>query len=509
MPLRPLHNQTSRKHLVQFGAFAAGMAVAGSLVIAISQAATYAANQEAEAGALSGQAAAASDSNASGGQAVHFGATAGASCGSIAVSGATTTVTSSSQFTTALANAQAGDTIVLSGNFGSSLSVSGKTYRGAPLVIKAAAAGTNLNSLQITNSDNIVVQGFTFGPNTASTYLRLSGSSDIKILRNTFDGKGITVAQSAIITSGVSQNIDIGCNEFRDKYIGFTSSTLVSGSFIKTQFDAPDNISKNVHIYHNYFHNIAPFLVNGTPQGDTDREAIVLGESDSQSIVANDLIEYNLFEDCDGENEIISVKTSGDTVSHNTFKNSMGSLSLRLGNNSTAEGNYFYGTGASSAVTDPNYQTGGIRLYGSGHTVRNNFMKDLTGKSWRLPLLLDSGDTNNSVGGSGHQVASNIQVTGNTIVDSVGGVYVGSSNYSLQPSGNSLSGNLVIGSQGSLYFDGGTAGSWSGNKAYATGTATAVDGTAKSASEVQILTAAPPIADPGPLTTANVGPASP
>ena len=49
-------------------------------------------------------------------------------------------------------------------------------------------------------------------------------------------------------------------------------------------------MSKNVHIHHNHFDNIAPFLVNGVPAGDSDREAIAMGIADSQDVVTNNLI---------------------------------------------------------------------------------------------------------------------------------------------------------------------------------------------------------------------------
>ncbi len=433
----------------------------------------------------------------------------GLACGSASAGGATVPVSSTGQFSSALASAKAGDTIVVTGSYPGSISISGKTYSGAPLTIKAATRlGTTLNSIQITDSNNIVIEGFRFGPNTASTLVKIANSTNVKILRNSFDHKDITAGQSTIVTSGASQAIEIGCNEFLNKNISQIGTAKITGSYIKTQFDPP-NMTKNLHVYKNYFKGITPFLVNGVPAGDSDREAIAMGIAGSQSIITNNIVESNLFEECDGENEIITVKTSNNIFRGNTFKNSMGSLSFRLGNNSEAYDNYFYGVGASAVPADSNYQTGGIRIYGTGHTLLNNVMKDLTGISYRLPILLDSGDTSNSVGGDSHQVATNNRVTGNTILNSAGGIHIGSGNYGIKPSGNTVTGNTASGSIGILFNDLGATNTWTGNKAYATGSAAATGGVTRATPEVQILTAAPSVTLPTPLTSSDVGPNGP
>jgi len=302
--------------------------------------------------------------------------------------------------------------------------------------------------------------------------------------------------------------ISIGYNEFRNKNIDQVGGTKITGSFIKTQFDDP-LMTTNLHVFRNHFNNIAPFLVNGTPAGDSDREAIAMGIADSQDVVTNNIVEYNLFENCDGENEIITVKTSSNIFRHNTFKNSMGSLSFRLGSNNEAYGNYFYGVGSSASVNDDNYQTGGIRVYGSGHLIYDNYMENLSGISWRRPILIDSGDVRSSRGNDSHEVSSNISVSNNTIINSVaGGIYIGSDNYSNQPNGISIENNTVVSSQGILFdnYADDSSNAWSGNQAYATGSASAVGGGSLNSSEVLILTNLPAIVEPVALTESDVGP---
>ena len=49
------------------------------------------------------------------------------------------------------------------------------------------------------------------------------------------------------------------------------------------------------------------------------------------------VVEFNLFEDCDGDPEIVSVKSCDNIIRHNTFLKSYGTLSLRHGNKRNLE----------------------------------------------------------------------------------------------------------------------------------------------------------------------------
>jgi len=379
------------------------------------------------------------------------------------------------------------------------------------VVIRAeTVGGLTLENATISNSNNITLQGFLFGPsNDVSTLVKIVNSTNIKVLRNYFDHLDVTEGQSSLVVTESSQYIEIGYNEFHDKNISVVDGSKNTGSYIKFQYD-DGQMTTDAHIHHNYFNNITPYLVDGVPAGDSDREAIVMGISSSQDIVTNHIVEYNLFENCDGENEIITVKTSENTFRYNTFKNSMGSLSFRLGHDSTAYGNYFYGTGSSDSVTDDNYQTGGIRIYGEGHSVYDNYMEGLSGTSWRLPILIDNGDTSDSTGGDSHQTPTDITIVDNTIVDNIGGgIYIGrsDSNYKNKPTAITVTGNVVIASEGTLFnnYSDDSSNTWSGNAAYATGSATANGGGALNDAELEILSSAPAITTPTPLTPSDVG----
>jgi len=407
-----------------------------------------------------------------------------------------------------------GDEVIVSGD--GEISLKNLCFDAQVLIRAENIGGVTLDSATINNAQHIALQGFTFGPNDNSTLLKIVNSKNIKVLRNTFDHKDITDGQNAIVLTESSEEIAIAYNEFLDKNIVVEDEDgqINSGSYIKFQYDDDTGtMTKSAHIHHNYFNNIVPYVKTGetSPEGDSDREAIVFGDSGSQDVETHHLIEYNLFEDCDGENEIMTVKTSNNEFSHNTFLNSMGSLSFRLGHDNKAENNYFYGTGESTLVTDANYQTGGIRVYGENHTISHNYMQNLSGTSWRSPILIDSGDVSDSSNGNSHEAPTNVMVSDNTLVDNLGGgIYIGRDNYSIVPTTISIIDNIVIGSEATLFdnYADDSSNSWSGNQAYATASAIANGGASLSSSELEILSNEPSITAPTPLSSSDVGPSA-
>ncbi len=375
-------------------------------------------------------------------------------------------VTSSSQWSSAVSSAQPGDIIEVTGSYSSGLKISGKTASASnPITIRAASSlGTTLYSLEINNCQGIVVRDFQFGPNTSGVLLKVVNSKDVAILRNMFDHNNIAASQSSIVTTQASDGIEIGYNTFDRKNVG-----SVSGSYIKTQFDSP-NITKNLHIHHNYFKNIVPMPDgSGGFKGDSDRETIVFGVSGSQDILTNHRVEYNLFEDCDGENEIITVKTSQNIIRYNTFKNCLGSVSVRFGTRTEVYGNFFIG----EPGNPNNYETGGVRVYGSYHRIYNNYFQGLTGAGYRAPFCLDGGDTSDSSGGDGHERPTYCEFTNNTIVDSAWGIDVGT-HYSLSPQNCEIANNIISGDQNHLFTTSlcDATNTFEGNIAYPTGSAT-------------------------------------
>lgn len=84
---------------------------------------------------------------------------------------------------------------------------------------------------------------------------------------------------------------------------------------------------------------------------------------------AGSLIQGNTFENCDGENETITLKASDVVVRGNTFAGCQGVLCLRTARRVLVQGNVFDSRGR------PN--TGGVRMQGFGHVVIENTFLNL------------------------------------------------------------------------------------------------------------------------------------
>ena len=97
-------------------------------------------------------------------------------------------------------------------------------------------------------------------------------------------------------------------------------------------------------------------------------EVIQIGSMDDGARPAGALIQGNLFENCDGENEIITLKASDIFVRNNSFAGCQGVLSLRTARRVLVQGNVFESRGK------PN--TGGVRMQGWGHVIIENVFRD-------------------------------------------------------------------------------------------------------------------------------------
>lgn len=138
----------------------------------------------------------------------------------------------------------------------------------------------------------------------------------------------------------------------------------------------------NHQIDHNYFGH-HPIL------GSNGGETLRIGTSHYSLTHSNTVVEYNYFDRCNGEHEIISNKSGRNTFRYNTFFESQGTLTMRHGNETLVESNYFFGNGK------PN--TGGIRIINEKQTVINNYCEGLTGYRFRGALVIMNGVPNSPI----------------------------------------------------------------------------------------------------------------
>ncbi|WP_166879353.1 chondroitinase-B domain-containing protein [Massilia mucilaginosa] len=379
------------------------------------------------------------------------------------------TVRNSTEWASAVANVQPGETLLLSGQSGDypgALTLKGKGDATlGPITIRTTQPSLVLQALVIDGSTNVVVRDLRFASPSASALIKIKGSSKVNISGNVFSHAGVRIKQKSVefSTDGASHGNEISYNSFQDfdrssdspvKPVAGADSggKPVPASFIQTAS------ALATRIHHNHFRNIRPFIQNRAVAGDSDREAIALGTASTQQIAAGTIIESNLFEDCDGEDEIISVKTSKNQIRYNTFKNSYGSLSLRQGMGTKVYSNYFLGAGAGQVPEDPNYQTGGVRAYGASHDIYNNVFHGLSGTKGRKPIVLDAGDISAAdpdAVSDKHRAATRVQVLFNTLTNNAEGISVEpvDAKYVIAAQGNVIANNLIEGKLGALFND--------------------------------------------------------
>ena len=342
-----------------------------------------------------------------------------------------------------------------------------------PIIIRSqnplGAKLTGTFSATIVKKQFITFEGLDIDVAANSTIFKLEGCNNIRVTRcnitmakasDTQTSKWIQIGDSWDATECTSHHNRIDHNLIYDKKDG-GALLIIDGSH-----GIPD-ISKHDRIDHNIFRN------NG-PRQENEKETVRIGVSDLTQKAAYTVVEYNLFDNCDGDPEIVSVKSCCDTIRYNTFFESLGTLSLRQGNASVVEGNYFLGNNKTAEYNGGTIGCGGVRVYGLDHKVINNYMYGLTGSRWDAGIVLTNGEVDNtSTSYSSHFIPENVVFTNNTLVDCESDIEIGYTNgnkYGKAPK-NCLIANNIIYNPGKTivtsYSDASLAGvSFSNNIAY-------------------------------------------
>jgi hypothetical protein len=408
--------------------------------------------------------------------------TIGATVSEIQVTSTKRIVNNATQFKDAIAAMNPGDTILaMDGTY----NLGGvKVTRGGsglkPILIKSAnlhgAKITGASSFTLSGISYVSFEGFDFDLEPVSTIFKMEGCSYVRITRNQFKMKKLSDTQSSKwITVG-----DVWENPVCNSHHNRIDHNLFDGKYdagawlvIDGSHGTIPDISKYDRIDHNIFRNNTPRVAN-------EKETIRMGVSDLSNLNAYTVVENNLFEDCDGDPEIVSVKSCSNIVRNNTFRRCLGTLSLRHGNNSTVEGNYFFGEGKTALYDGNLIGCGGIRVYGMNHNIINNYFEGLTGSKWDAAFTLTNGDvTNTSSSLSSHFLPENVIFAFNTLVNNVSDIEIGFDNngkYSRAPKNCKIDNNIVVANQNPIiksFSSASLAGvSFNNNIMYSTGTST-------------------------------------
>jgi hypothetical protein len=359
--------------------------------------------------------------------------------------GRTVPVANSSQLQSAFTSARPGDRIVLADGQYTIGKLTGKNA----ITIAAANRGKAVitgGQLEVANSSYVTVDGLKW---TNSGTLKITGSNNVRLTRNHFRLTEQSSLIWVLVDGANSHHNRIDHNLFEEKHQLGNFITIEGSETQQSQYDLID---------HNHFRNIGPRAQN-------EMEAIRVGRSVISQSNGFTVVESNLFENCDGDPEIISVKSNENTVRYNTFRTSQGTLSHRHGNRGAFYGNFFLGEGKPG--------TGGIRIYGQDHKIYNNYFEGLTGTGYDAALQLDGGDVDTSGALNAHWRVYRATVVHNTFVNNTSNVEIGA-NYKHAPVDSVIADNLVTGSQGKLFNElkAPVNLTYAGNIAWPTGSAT-------------------------------------
>ncbi len=341
-------------------------------------------------------------------------------------------------FTAALASVQPGDTItMLNGTYNNwVLAFTANGTSTANIYLRADSIGgvilTGASSLSI-GGQYLVVDGLTFtngyvasgnviefrnSSGVGSTYCRLTNTSIVD-----YSNPDTTIDSKWVSLYGYHNRVD-HCYLKGKKNLG---ATLV------VWLDANPNYHQ---IDSNYF-GYRPVL------GMNGGETIRVGTSDWSMYDSYTTVEYNLFEQCNGEIETVSNKSCGNIYRYNTFVSCQGTLTLRHGNRCSVYGNFFFANHASNS--------GGIRIIGEDHLVYNNYISGTSGSSFKSALTIMNGIPDSPL--SGYYQVKRAYVAFNTFVDNVNNFNIGAlgdTTSTLPPLDCTIGNNIIYGTTSPL-----------------------------------------------------------
>ncbi|MCF7804890.1 MAG: discoidin domain-containing protein [Candidatus Marinimicrobia bacterium] len=360
-------------------------------------------------------------------------------CFATSVNAETITVNSLPALVSAAGNAEDGDIIVLRdstyyatgeidfediyGNVNDTITIKSETVGGAVI--------DGVSGFKVHDCAYLKFDGFKFVHAAEDKSFAIYGSQSIRVTNCTFDleengSKNYWLYASGTMPNGEApHHIRFDHNDFYEKYD--------EGCFIVV-YGPSDDITKHVRIDHNRFRG---HYFTGSNGG----EAIRFGDSNRQNHSSYAIIESNLFENCEGDPEVISFKTTNGIIRRNTLSGCNGSITLRHGDSCRVESNYIMNG------------DGGIRFYGDNQEIIGNYIFNNDNikpsgeaSSARGALVVGGGDVDDLANGENtYDRPSNCLVAYNTLAYNLGknldiGVFGG--NYA--PENLRVMNNLII-----------------------------------------------------------------
>lgn len=299
-------------------------------------------------------------------------------------------VSNTNQFNSAVKSLKPGDSLVLSNGTwaNADLLFKGKGTPSAPIYLKPQTPGKVLltgNSRLRLSGQHLLVDGlvFTAGAQTDDHVIAFRESSSVLATNCRVSNCIITNYHPAKVGQDTKWVSLFGASN-RVDHCYFAGKTNLGTVLVVWLPDDPAH-STNYHLIdHNHF-GPRPLL------GENGAEIIRVGDSSASFNTSRTTVEANLFQECDGEGEIISNKSCENVYRQNTFIGCQGALTLRHGHRCTVTGNFFFGQNKP--------ETGGVRIIGEDHKVYNNYFADLAGDGTRSALTFMFALTNSPLNG--------------------------------------------------------------------------------------------------------------
>ncbi|ADY51298.1 poly(beta-D-mannuronate) lyase [Pseudopedobacter saltans DSM 12145] len=295
-------------------------------------------------------------------------------------------------------NLVAGDKVLLKKGVwkNQTLIFKGKGTLDKPIVFKAEKEGETIvsgNSTLVIDGEFLIVQGLVFRDGEAfkKNVIAFSEQSKNCRLTNTsitkYDNSDKKMRNSWIVLYGEKNRVD-HCYVKGKTSLGTTVGVYVSNK-------------PNYHrIDHNYFDGRPPYGGNGG-------EIIRAGVDQTSLLDSYTTIENNIFDNCDGEIEVVSNKSTHNTIRNNLFFECSGMLTLRHGNYANVYDNLFIG--------NKKKDSGGVRIIGENHKVYNNYFHGLTGRGLSAAITFMNAWENPPLWG--YWQVKNAEVYNNTLID--------------------------------------------------------------------------------------------
>lgn len=281
----------------------------------------------------------------------------------------------------------------------------------------------------------VIIRDFKF-THAASRAKSSSGSTFCRWTNNIFE------------TPGDGEDLLIAGNDNEVDHNTFQNKNAM-GRFLAIR-GTGSQIAERLWIHHNYFKS------QKDQGGKNGAETLQFGLSGFSLSSSNSIVEYNLFEDCAGENEMISVKASAVTLRYNTIRNCPAQFTLRHGNNCRVYANYFF-------------NTPGLRIFGDDHLVYSNYFEDCN-----PAITIGNGDGEVADGAklTSHDRPDRILIALNILVNNKRSIVMSPRKNGLGATNVNVSNNIIEGGEEAAKIDGPYLdASWSGNIIFQTASA--------------------------------------